>query len=55
MDNATSTVAAKLIIVCAWCQTARQQTLAAKATGAQVSHGMCPACAAQFEAVAVSE
>lgn len=39
-----------IVVVCGWCKDAREKTLEAMAQGAQVSHGMCPSCAAKFEA-----
>jgi len=39
-----------LLVICGWCPGARQKTLAAQAEGKMVSHGMCPACQAKFEA-----
>jgi hypothetical protein len=52
------------VTICAWCPGFREQQIAAKITralrqefaasnppvAATVSHGMCPACAAKFEA-----
>jgi len=37
------------VIVCIWCPDGRQKSIDAAASGAIVSHGMCPACAARFE------
>jgi hypothetical protein len=33
-----------LIVICAWCPDNREKTTAALATGALVTHGLCPAC-----------
>lgn len=38
-----------LISVCAWCPDAHARSVAARATGAQVTHGLCPTCAARLQ------
>lgn len=37
-----------MIVVCAWCPDAREQTAAATRLGYVVSHGLCPACTAKL-------
>lgn len=37
-----------MITICGWCVDARERTIAAHASGEEVSHGMCDACAARF-------
>jgi len=36
-----------LVTICAWCYDAAHQTAAARANGFDVSHTICPACAAR--------
>lgn len=38
----------QIVTVCGWCPDAREQTIAARANGYDVSHGMCDACAKKF-------
>jgi hypothetical protein len=38
-----------LIVVCAWCADAAAQTQQALQRGGDVTHGLCPACAATFD------
>lgn len=38
-----------LVQICAWCPNVRERTLALKAEGKLVSHGMCPSCKEKFE------
>lgn len=40
------------VVVCGWCADAAQKTLAAKAQGHTVSHGICGACVVKFEELA---
>lgn len=47
-------VAPRLVRICAWCPDALERTRAALATGAQVTHGMCPACEAMLDAADVA-
>jgi hypothetical protein len=48
--TATATPAQTLIVVCAWCPDAAEQTAHATRQGAEVSHGLCPTCAAGLDA-----
>jgi len=42
-------VKAPIVSICGWCPNARERTLALKAEGKVVSHGMCPPCKEKFE------
>ena len=37
-----------IVTICAWCPHPRERTLALKAEGKVVSHGMCPSCREKF-------
>lgn len=39
-----------LVAICGWCPNAKEKTKKAVDAGLRVSHGMCPTCAAKFEA-----
>lgn len=39
-----------IVTVCGWCPDRAEQTAAARALGFDVSHGMCAACAAAYQA-----
>jgi hypothetical protein len=43
--------ATRLTVVCAWCPDAAEQTARATRQGVEVSHGLCPTCAAGFDAL----
>jgi hypothetical protein len=40
----------RLTVVCAWCPDAAEQTAQAMRQGAEVTHGLCPTCAAALDA-----
>ena len=44
----------RIITICGWCPDAREQTLAARAHGFDVSHTMCSLCTVKFEAGATA-
>jgi hypothetical protein len=49
-DEAGRYLAPALIVVCAWCTPRAEQDALALQHPGQVSHGICPSCAAKLEA-----